>query len=113
MRIIRRQQLKRAGSGGQGLNFSSNSAEPDGPRACTEEESVLLRSLSDKNAALSVHIKVSPPEFMQNQGTCGVKQLAEEDLLTSHDIIQRSQMLGQLAKLQMLSETRRSTVPFL
>lgn len=52
---------------------------------------------------------------MQNLGTCGVKQpqrLTEEDLLTSHDIIKLGEP-GQLAKLQMLSETRRSTVPFL
>lgn len=80
-----------AGSGGQGF----------GLRAVTEEESALLKSLSDKNAGFLVHIKVSPPQFMQNLGTCGVKQprrLTEEDLLTRHDIIKHGETFGQLAK---------------
>lgn len=78
-------------------------------RAVTEEESVSLRPLSDPNAGLWVHVKVSPPPFMQNLGTCGVKRprrLTEKQLLPTHDIIQLGEPPGRLAKLQMLSETR-------
>lgn len=78
------------------------------PRAVPEEESVSLRSLSDKNAGLLVHIKVNPPQIMQNLGACDVKKvrpLTEEDLLTRHDIIKLGETLSQLGKLQMLSET--------
>lgn len=78
------------------------------PRAVPEEESVSLRSLSDKNAGLLVHIKVNPPQIMQNLGARDVKKvrpLTEEDLLTRHDIIKLGETLSQLGKLQMLSET--------
>lgn len=78
------------------------------PSAVPEEESVSLRSLSDKNAGLLVHIKVNPPQIMQNLGARDVKKvrpLTEEDLLTRHDIIKLGETLSQLGKLQMLSET--------
>lgn len=80
------------------------------PGAATEAESVSLRSLSDKNVGLLGHSSRRTWEhaMLRRRG-----RLSEEDLLTSRDIIKLSETLGQLAKLQLLSETCRSTVSVL